>query len=77
MTLKDVQEFSLQVKPMLAGCDLEVVNVTGNKIQLKLVCPNIGTFKVKGEIIDTDGEIKKNVEKIFAEKFPGAEIAFV
>lgn len=77
MKLEEVQKFIEELKPMLSSCNLEVVKVEENKIQLKLACPDMGMFKVQGKIISAEDEVKKNVEKHFKNKFGEVEVGFV
>jgi len=62
---------------LATGGTLELAGVEGNTIKIKLVCPDIGTFKVKGKIVDTTAEIKGKVEKYIKDAFPDAEVVFV
>ena len=70
MNEDDIKEFIEQLKPMIAGSTLELVNVKGAVISLKLVCPDYGIFKVQGKIVKPEDEIK---EKIL-EQFKGPTI---
>ena len=62
---------------LATGGTLELAGVEGNTVKIKLVCPDIGTFKVKGKIVDTTAEIKGKVEKYIKDAFPEAEVVFV
>lgn len=72
-----IKEFIEQLKPMIAGSTLEFAKIEGNVINLKLVCPDYGIFKVQGKIVRPEDEIKEKIRQQFKSKFETSEIIFV
>lgn len=77
MTKDEAEKILEQIKPMTGACNLELVDVKDDEIKLKLTCPDMGIFKVKGKIIDTNKEIRKQIEKILKSQFGEIKIKFV
>lgn len=74
---EELDQLINDIQFLATGGTLEVAEIEGNTVKIKLVCPDIGTFKVKGKIVDTTAEIKGKVEKYIKDAFPEAEVVFV